>query len=290
MLPALVKESLPRLTRAIKLLHGDEREDAAVILAEELSGITAMVADKFTNNRTAEGIQRAVNLTVGGVSLGLEQLLTVDSDELALDFLVEQGAELAFQAGFRQLKDLAAMPEDTLIGEYDNDPMYAQRRLRDLFFDICFTEPGANWDGPAKFQTQLKQRQEVQAVVRLANWLRRHNQEGAIKDPDLNAEGVIALAIIFAVEGGGRIVARTGQKEFERFVKAVRKAKPDYEAGWEALVAAVPEQHRPVLLNRIDLYRRTCTVLQKLPGRFAMKTLWTELENYAGSELDADYE
>ncbi|WP_342120615.1 hypothetical protein [Pseudoduganella sp. OTU4001] len=290
MLPALVKESLPRLTRAIKLLPGDDREDAAVILAEELSGITAMVADKFTNNRTAEGIQKAVNLTVGGVSLGLEQVLTVDSDELALDYLVEQGAELAFQAGFVQLKELAAMPEDTLIGEYDNDPMYAQRRLRDLFFDICYTEAGANWDGPAKYQTQLKQRQEVQAVVRLANWLRRHNAEGAIKDPDLNAEGVIALAIIFAVEGGGRIVARTGQKEFERFVKAVRKAKPDYEAGFAALVAAVPEQHHPVLLHRIDLYRRTCTVLQKLPGRFAMKTLWTELENYAGSELDADYD
>lgn len=290
MLPALVKESLPRLTRAIKLLPGDDREDAAVILAEELSGITAMVADKFTNNRTAEGIQRAVNLTIGGVSLGLEQVLTVDSDELALDYLVEQGAELAFRAGFRQLKDLAAMPEDTLIGEYDNDPMYAQRRLRDLFFDICYTEAGANWDGPSKYQTQLKQRQEVQAVVRLANWLRRHNAEGAVKDADLNAEGVIALAIIFAVEGGGRIVARTGQKEFERFVKAVRKAKPDYEAGFAALVAAVPEQHHAVLLHRIDLYRRSCTVLQKLPGRFALKTLWTELENYAGSELDADYD
>lgn len=290
MLPALVKESLPRLTRAIKLLPGDDREDAAVILAEELSGITAMVADKFTNNRTAEGIQKALNLTVGGVSLGLEQVLTLDSDALALDYLVEQGAELAFQAGFRMLKDLAAMPEDTLIGEYDNDPMYAQRRLRDLFFDICYTEPGGNWDGPSKYQVQLKQRQEVQAVVRLANWLRRHNAEGAVKDTDLNAEGVIALAIIFAVEGGGRIVARTGQKEFERFVKAVRKAKPDYEAGWAALLAAVPEQHHAVLLNRIELYRKSCTVLQKLPGRFALKTLWTELENYAGSELDADYD
>ena len=290
MLPALVKESLPRLTRAIKLLPGDDREDAAVILAEELSGITAMVADKFTNNRTAEGIQKALNLTVGGVSLGLEQVLTLDSDALALDYLVEQGAELAFQAGFRMLKDLAAMPEDTLIGEYDNDPMYAQRRLRDLFFDICYTEPGGNWDGPSKYQVQLKQRQEVQAVVWLANWLRRHNAEGAVKDTDLNAEGVIALAIIFAVEGGGRIVARTGQKEFERFVKAVRKAKPDYEAGWAALLAAVPEQHHAVLLNRIELYRKSCTVLQKLPGRFALKTLWTELENYAGSELDADYD
>lgn len=287
---ALVKENLPRLTRAIRLLPGDHAEDAAVILADELSGITAMVADKFTNNRTSEGIQKAVNLTVGCVSLGLEHLLAVDSDELALDILVDNGAEAAFQAGFRQLKDLSQMPEDSLIGEYDSDPVYAQRRLRDLFFDLCLTDAAQNWDGPVRFATQLKQRQEVQAIVRLANWLRRHNTEGPVSDADLNAEGVIALAVIFAVEGKGKIVARTGQKEFERFVKAVRKAKPDYEAGWEALVAAVPAQHHPVLLHRIDLYRRNCTVLQSIPTRKAMKTLFAELENYAGSELDADYD
>lgn len=290
MLPALVRENLPRLTRAIKLLPGDPRDDAAVTLADELAGITAMVAEKFTNNRTAEGIQKAVNLTVGGVSLGLEELLAVDSDAAALDFLVENGAEAAFQAGFRQLKDLAAMPEDTLVGEYDQDPVYAQRRLRDIFFDVCLTDPNANWDGPARYQEQLKRRQEVQAIVRFAGWLRRHNTAGPIKDDDLNAEGVIALAIIFAVEGGGRIVARTGQKEFERFVKSVRKNKPDYEEGWAALVAAVPPQHHPVLLNRIDSYRTNCTVLQHIPGRTAMKTLFAELENYAGSELDADYD
>jgi hypothetical protein len=56
--------------------------------------------------------------------------------------------------------------------------------------------------------------------------------KGRSRIPDLNAEGVIALAIVFAIEGGGRIVARTGQKEFERFVKSVRKNKPDFEAGW----------------------------------------------------------
>ena len=290
MLPALVRENLPRLTRAIKLLPGDPRQDAAVMLADELAGITAMVAEKFTNNRTAEGIQKAVNLTVGGVSLGLEEVLGVDDDAAALDFLVDNGAEAAFQSGFRQLKDLAAMPEDTLVGEYDQDPVYAQRRLRDIFFDICLTDPNANWDGPARYQEQLKRRQEVQTVVRLAGWLRRHNSAGPVKDEDLNAEGVIALAVIFAVEGGGRIVARTGQKEFERFVKSVRKNKPDYEAGWAALVAAVPPQHHPVLLNRIDSYRSNCTVLQHIPGRTAMKTLFAELENYAGSELDADYD
>ncbi len=290
MLPALVRENLPRLTRAIKLLAADPRTDAAVVLADELAGITAMVAEKFTNNRTSEGIQKAVNLTVGGVSLGLEQVLTMDSDEQALDYLVDNGAEAAFQAGFRQLKDLAAMPEDTLVGEYDQDPVYSQRRLRDIFFDLCLTDPNQNWDGPARYQEQLKQRQEAQAVVWLAGWLRRHNSEGPIKDTDLNAEGVIALAIIFAAGGGGRIVARTGQKSFESFVKQVRKNKPDFEEGWAALVAAVPPQHHPVLLHRIDLYRRTCTVLQHIPGRTAMKTLFAELENYAGSELEAEYD
>ena len=290
MLPALVQENLPRLTRAIKLLPGDPRPDAAAILAEELATITANVADKFTNNRTADGIQKAINLTVGGVSLGLEQLLVGDSDQAALDFLIENGPEAAFQAGFRQLKELSLMPEDTLIGEYDEDPVYLQRRLRDLFFDICYTDPNQNWDGAVRYQQQLQQRHEVQAIVRLANWLRRHNTDGPIKDEDLNAEGVIALAVIFAVEGKGRVVARTGQKDFERFVKAVRKEKPDYEAGWAQLVAQVPAQHHPVLLHRIDLYRRNCTVVQKIPGRAAMKTLFAELENYAGSELEADYD
>jgi hypothetical protein len=289
MLPALVKESLPRLVRAIKLLPGDERPDAAVILADELTGITAMVAEKFTNDRTADGIQRALQLTVGGVSLGLEQVLTVDSDTAALDFLIDNGAEAAFQAGFRQVKDLAQMPEDSLVGEYDQDPVYTQRRLRDLFVEICLADPNQNWSGPERFQAQLKQRKEVQAIVRLAGWLRRHHEGGAITETDLNAEGVIALAIIFAVEGGGRIVARAGQKEFERFVKAVRKDKPDFEQGWAALVAKVPVQHHAVLLDRIGVYRNSCTVLQHIPGRTAMKTLFAELENYAGSELEADY-
>jgi hypothetical protein len=289
MLPALVKESLPRLVRAIKLLPGDERPDAAVILADELTGITAMVAEKFTNDRTADGIQRALQLTVGGVSLGLEQVLTVDSDTAALDFLIDNGAEAAFQAGFRQVKDLSQMPEDSLVGEYDQDPVYTQRRLRDLFVDICLADPNQNWSGPERFQTQLKQRKEVQAIVRLAGWLRRHHEGGAITETDLNAEGVIALAIIFAVEGGGRIIARAGQKEFERFVKAVRKDKPDFEQGWAALVAKVPVQHHGVLLDRIAVYRNGCTVLQHIPGRTAMKTLFAELENYAGSELEADY-
>ncbi|MET0320490.1 MAG: hypothetical protein ABW069_07210 [Duganella sp.] len=293
MLPAIVIETLPRLTRAIQQLARHPDDDAAYALADELTGITAMVAEKFTNDRTADGIQKALQLTVGAVSLGLDHALPepdgADSDLDALDILIEEGAEHAFQIGFRMIKELSALPEDSLVGEYDTDPVYAARRLRDLFIDLCQTDPNQNWNGTERYAVMHRQRKEVQAIVRLANWLRRHHSEGPVSDTDLNAEGVIALAIIFAVEGGGRVVARTGQKEFERFVKSVRKNKPDFEEGWAALVAAVPVQHHPVLLDRIDSYRKTCTVLQHIQGRTAMKTLFGELENYAGSELDADY-
>ena len=289
MLPAIVVENLPRLVRAIKLLPNDPREDAALNLADELTGITAMVAEKFTNERTADGIQKALFLTVGGVSLGLEQAVTHEGDQAALDFLVEHGAEHAFQVGFRLIKELSQLPEDALVGEYDQDPVYLARRLRELFIDICQADPNQNWAGYEKYALQLQQRKEVQAVVRLASWLRRHHDNGPVSDSDLNAEGVIALAIIFAIEGGGRIVARTGQKEFERFVRSVRKNKPDFEEGWAALVAKVPVQHHPVLLDRIESYRRSCTVVHKILTRASMKSLFEDLENYAGSELDADY-
>jgi len=288
MLPAIVIEKLPRLVRAIKLLPTEATPDEAAVLADELSGITAMVAEKFTNDRTAEGIQRALLLTVGGVSLGLEHMLDTEDDLDALDLLIEEGPELVFQQGFRLVKDLAAMPEDSLVGEYDTDPVYSQRRLKELFVDLCTADPGETWSGYERYVSQLKQRQGVQAIVRAAQWIRRHHYEGPINDPDLNAEGVIALAIIFAVEGGGRITARTGQKEFERLVKSVRKNDPDFEAGWAELMEKIPAAHQPIIAERIDTYREHCTVLQHIKTKATMKQLFTELENYAGSELDPD--
>lgn len=287
---AIVEERLPRVVRAIRAGATRPVDDDIVILADELAGITAMVAEKFTNDKTAEGIQRAFFLAIGGVSLGLEHALEHEGDEAALDFLIEHGAEHAFQAGFRLVKELSGLPEDSLVSEYDNDPVYMQRRLKELFVDLCYADPTQNWSGYERYQRQLKERKGVQAIVRLASWLRRHHTGGPIADPDLNAEGVIALAIIFAVEGGGRIVSRTGQKDFERLVKSVRANKPDFEAGWAALMAQVPAQHQAVMAERIENYREHCTVLQKIRSRTAMKTMFAELENYAGSELDADYD
>jgi len=291
MLPAIVIEQPPRLVRAIRLLPGEATPDEAAILADELSGITAMVADKFTNDRTAEGIQRALLLSVGCVSLGLEHLIqSEDEGDLdALDILVGEGAEHAFQAGFRMIRELAALPEDSLVSEYDNDPVYAQRRLKELFVDICTADPGESWSGYERFLGQVQQRQQVQAIVKAAEWLRKNHYEGPVKDPDLNAEGVIAMAIIFAAEGGARITARTGQREFERFVKALRKHKPDFEQGWAELLARIPPAHQAVIAERIDIYRKHCTVLEQIATPATIGQLMAELENYAGSELDPEY-
>lgn len=286
---ALVEERLPRVVRAIRAAASRSVDDDVINLADELSGITAMVAEKFTNDKTAEGIQRAFFLAIGGVSLGLDHALEHEGDEAALDFLIEHGAEHAFQAGFRLVKELSSLPEDSLVSEYDEDVVYMQRRLKELFVDLCYADPGQNWTGYERYQRQLTERQGVQAIVRAAAWLRRHHTRGPITDPDLNAEGVIAVAIIFAVDGSGQIVARTGQKDFERLVKSVRANKPDFEAGWAALMAQIPPQHQAVMADRINNYREHCTVLQKMRTRTAMKTLFAELENYAGSELDADY-
>ena len=85
MLPALVVERLPRVVGAIRRLATRPLEDDEdIVLADELAGVTAMVAEKFTNDRTAEGIQRAMYLTTGCVSLGLEDILATDSDDAAL--------------------------------------------------------------------------------------------------------------------------------------------------------------------------------------------------------------
>jgi hypothetical protein len=288
MLPAIVIEKLPRLVRAIRLAATQADAEEAIGLADELASITAMVAEKFTNDRTAEGIQRAQMLTIGGVSLGLEHLVDDDLDETALDILIADGAEYVFQAGFRMIRDLAALPEDSLVGEYDNDPVYSGRRLKELFVDICTADPNESWSGYERYLGQLRQRESVLAIVNAAKWLRKNHYEGPVNDPDLNAEGVIALAVIFAVDGG-TIVARAGQKDFERFVKAVRKNNPDYETGWAAMLEKIPAPHKQIIAERVQTYREHCTVLQSIRTKAPMTQLLAEMENYAGSELDTEY-
>jgi hypothetical protein len=58
----------------------------------------------------------------------------------------------------------------------------------------------------------------------------------------------------------------------------------------EWTIAGIDPALQAVFAERIDNYREHCTVLQKIRGRSAMKTLFAELENYAGSEFQADYD
>jgi hypothetical protein len=99
---------------------------------------------------------------------------------------------------------------------------------------------------------------------------------------------VIALAIVFGIEGSGRIVARTNHREFEALVKTVRKRKPDFEASWAKLLDNIPAPHHAIIAERIAIYRNS-DFLRDIAGATPMKQLFVELENFAGSELDAEY-
>jgi hypothetical protein len=134
------------------------------------------------------------------------------------------------------IRELSALPEDAWSASTTPTRCTPQRRLKELFVDICTPIRARTWSGYERYLGQLKQRRKCRRSC-APPVAAPPPHRGPIKDPDLNAEGVIALAIIFASKAAGRIVARTGQKEFERFVKSVRKNKPDFEAGWAALMA-----------------------------------------------------
>jgi len=59
-------------------------QEAVGTLFHELSGITVLVAKKFTNDRTADGLLDAFHLTVGCISLGISQAGVADSNEARL--------------------------------------------------------------------------------------------------------------------------------------------------------------------------------------------------------------
>jgi hypothetical protein len=54
-------------------------------------------------------------------------------------------------------------------------------------------------------------------------------------------------------------------------------------------MARIPDAHKAIVAERIETYRSHCTVLQNIGTKASLKQLFAELENYAGSELEADY-
>lgn len=281
---------LPDLVQALNALaQRTDGVEAAQTLLHELAGITVLVARKFTNDRTADGLLEAYYLTTGCISLGMSQADIAHDGNSGLSFLLQNGAERVFQMGFRHIKELAGLPAHTMIADFDNDPYIQQRNIKALFSELCHADPNAAWSGDQRFNKELLIRRENQDIVSCAKWLRKHHHTGPIRDSDLDSTAVIAIAVIFAITGDGRIVARTNQKEIENLVRDVRATAPDIDAGWNRLLEKVPAEYRSLLKTRMDEFRNT--IVKRLQSKTALKTIVTEIQNcYAGVEQDVDFD
>lgn len=279
----------PQLVQALNALalrpqHGEQ----AAELFDELCGITLLVAKKFTNERTADGLQEAFYLTLGCISLGISQAQIAPSDAAKLDFLLLHGAEHIFQQGFRHIKELSVLPYVTFVSDFENDAFIQQRNLKTLFVELCRADPAANWTGDNVFNNEWLDRQHNQQVIQCALWLRKHNSEAVIKDTELDASAVITIAVIFGIAGDGRIVARLGQKDVEALVKRVRELQPDVEKSWAKLLKKVPAEFHPIMQERMTQLQPT--IIKKILGKTRVKTIVAEMQDfYAGNEQDIEY-
>jgi hypothetical protein len=280
---------LPHLVEVLETLSKQkDQQEAAQSLITELSDITVLVAKRFTNDRTADGILEAFYLTVGCLSLAICQANIPETTESRLTFLLHHGAEHVFQMGFRMIKELSGMPYDAFVSDFDNDPFIQQRNIKLLFSEICRAEPISSWSGEDTYNKEKLDRGRNQSIVDCAKWLRKNHFSGPVKSADLDANAVIALTIIFALSNDGRIVARTGQKEIENLVLRARKSQPDIELCWDKLLKIIPAEYRPILRERMDEYKNT--IIKKILSKTRLKTVISEMQDYyAGSELDIDY-
>ena len=145
----------PQLVQALETLaQRADHQQAASTLFQELSGITVLVAKKFTNDRTAEGMLEAFYLTIGCISLGISQAEIAQSNESRLSFLLQHGAERVFQMGFRQIKALSALSYAAFISDFDSDPFIQQRNVKMLFTEICRADPGSAWLGDSVYKNE----------------------------------------------------------------------------------------------------------------------------------------
>ena len=280
---------LPHLVEVLETLAKQrDQQQAAQTLITELSDITVLVAKKFTNDRTADGILEAFYLTVGCLSLAISQANIPESGESRMNFLLHHGAEHVFQMGFRKIKELSGMPYDAYVSDFDTDPFIQQRNIKLLFSEICRADPVTSWSGVDIYTTEKLDRGRNQRLVECARWLRKNHFSGPVKSTDLDANAVISMTVIFAISGDGRIVARAGQKEIENLVHSVREKQPDIELCWDKLLKTVPVEFHPILRERMDQYKNT--IIKKIQSKTRIKTVISEMQDYyVGNELDIDY-
>lgn len=279
----------PHLVRALEALalRADHHE-AAQNLIKELGGMTVLVARKFTNDRTADGLLEAFYLTIGCISLGISLADGQEDDDLYLSYLLQEGAEHVFQKGFRHIKELSSLPYLAFITDFDRDPFEQQRTVKLLFSKICRAEPDVTWWGDDIYRNELLERKQNKKTIECALWLRKKHFAGPVMKSDLDANAVIALAVIFAILGDGRIVARSGQKEIEEMIHRARDMRPDIELGWSKLLKKAPPEFQPLLRKRMDEYKNT--IVKKILSKISVKkVIITIQESYAGDEGEVDY-
>jgi hypothetical protein len=279
----------PQLVQALEALAlRASNQESADMLFHEISGITVLVAKRFTNDRTADGMLDAFHLTVGCISLAISQAGAADSNEAKLSFLLQHGAEYVFQMGFRHIKELSALPYAAYVSDFDNDAFIQQRNLKAIFMEICSADPASTWTGDAVYQNELLDRKRNQKIIDCAKWLRKNNSAGPVKDAELDANAVISIAVIFAISGDSRIVARTAQREIENLINRTREIKPDVESNWNSFLKKIPAEFQPLLRERMEGLKGT--IIKKILSKTRIKTVLTELQDqYAGSEQDIDY-
>ncbi len=286
---ASINQRPPHLVQALEALaqrthHRVEAEE----LLQELSGITVLVARKFTNDRTADGLLEAFYLTTGCISLAISQAKLPGTGESSLSFLLQHGAERVFQMGFRHIKSLNSLPYVPMLSEFDSDAFVQERNLKALFFEICRADPSLAWSGDDTFARALRDRTQNQKVVECAQWLRRHHYAGPIRAAELDAHAVITVAVIFAIAGIAPIVARVKQADLEILIRGVRETPWDVEACWKAWLTQVPSEFHPIFLEHMDKCRDT--IVRKILSGSSVKAVVTEIQNnYAGDEQEIDY-
>ncbi len=279
----------PQLIEAlVALSNRPDYQEVGSTLLEELSGITVLVAQKFTNDRTADGLLEAHYLTVGCISLGLSQAGIPDTPDAKLSLLLREGAECVFQMGFRHIKTLSSLPYATFVSDFDKDPYVQQRNHKALFSEICRTSPNSSWTGDELYNSQLLERKNTHRIVEFAKWLRRNNSAGTVKDSELDAHAVIDIAIIFAIIADDRIVARTGQTEIEALIRRARLTKLDIKVGWYEMIKKIPAEYQPIILQRMENIKDT--IIKKILSKAKVNAVVTEIQDfYASTEVDIEY-
>ena len=279
----------PHLVQALEALaqRVDYQEDAENLI-QELSGISVLVARKFTNDRTADGLLDAFYLTVGCVSLGLSQANIPDSNDSRLSFLLHHGAEHVFKMGFRHIKELSSLPHSTTVCGIDYESSEQQRNLKLLFIDICRADPGSTWGGDEVYIRELSERRKNQKTIDCAKWLRKKHYSGPVREIDLDAHAVIAIAVIFAMAGDAPIVARIKQEDLEVLIQGMRQYQLNVDEGWATWLKKVPSEYQEILCERMDQFKNT--IAKKILSQSSVKSVLVEIqERYAGIEQDIEY-